>query len=268
MALTGIAGVGTYGSVRVLVGTSGWRYDHWRGRFYPQGLPTSRWLSAYAERFATVEVNNTFYHLPKAETFARWAVQTPAGFVWSVKASRYVTHIRRLRDCGSAVELLWSRAIELGPHLGPILFQLPPTLAADPARLAAFLRVLPTGMRAAFEFRHPSWLRPEVLSLLDGAGAALVLADRPGARVRPLVTGGWSYVRLHQGRPDAPGYARRKLARWAERIAGLPASEAFVYFNNDTGGAAVQDALTMRELLAARGIEWPRSPRSAPRDEG
>lgn len=239
--------------MKVLVGTSGWQYEDWRGPVYPSDLPKSRWLAAYAERFHTVEVNNTFYHLPRAETFAGWADGTPPDFVWAVKASRYITHVRRLRDCEQPVQLLWSRAVELGPRLGPILFQLPPSLAVDAPRLAGFLEARPPGMRLAFEFRHRSWYRDEVLEMLDAAGAALVLADRPRARVPTLVTGGWSYVRFHQGRVEAPRYTRRKLRRWAVKISSLPTREVFVYFNNDTGGAAVRDALMLEELLAATG---------------
>lgn len=231
------------------VGTSGWQYDDWRGRFYPEGVGTARWLGLYSERFPTVELNASFYRLPTPERFAAWRDQTPEGFLFAVKASRYITHIRRLRDCGKPVELLWRRAAGLGPRLGPVLFQLPPNLRLDLALLRGFLRVLPDGLRAAFEFRHPSWEDPEVHRALDEAGVALVLADRPYARVPDLVTGGWAYLRFHQGRPGAPGYPRPKLRRWAARIAGLAADEVFVYFNNDTGGAAVRDAAALAELL-------------------
>jgi uncharacterized protein YecE (DUF72 family) len=238
--------------VETLIGTSGWQYEDWRRQLYPAELPKRRWLSCYAERFPTVEVNNTFYRLPEASTFARWAQETPEGFVWAVKASRFITHIRRLRDCAEPVGLLWSRAAELGPRLGPVLFQLPPNLRADPALLRDFLGVLPSKMRAALEFRDRSWFRDDVYGLLEEAGAAVVLADRPFERVPDVVTGGWAYLRFHQGRPSAPGYTRGKLRRWADRIASLKAREAVVYFNNDTGGAAIRDALTLTELLAAR----------------
>jgi uncharacterized protein YecE (DUF72 family) len=233
----------------IWVGTSGWQYADWRGRFYPHDVPAARWLEHYAERFPTVELNNSFYHLPSEDAFRSWRRRTPPGFVLAVKASRFITHVRRLREPRDPVRLLWSRARLLGDRLGPVLFQLPPTMHADVDRLAGVLRVLPPAMRAAFEFRHPSWNLPEVLDLLDGAGAALVLADRPGARIAPVVTGGWSYVRMHQGRPADPGYAREKLRRWAARLAGLQARDTFVYFNNDTGGAAVRDARTLTALL-------------------
>ena len=253
----------------VLVGTSGWQYDGWRGRFYPSELPKRAWLGYLASRFPTVEVNNSFYRLPSAETFARWREETPAGFVVAVKASRYITHIRRMRDCRDPVELLWSRTRELGPRLGPVLFQLPPRFPADRERLQRFLRVLPSGMRAAFEFRDPSWWTEDSLRALDDAGAAFVLPDRPGARVPQVVTGGWAYVRFHQGRERQPGYAREKLRRWAKRIAALPAEDVFVYFNNDAGGAAVRDALTLTALMpGARRAGSPRTRRRRPRGEG
>ncbi|HEX9693408.1 MAG TPA: DUF72 domain-containing protein [Actinomycetota bacterium] len=253
----------------VLVGTSGWQYDGWRGRFYPSELPKRAWLGYLASRFPTVEVNNSFYRLPSAETFARWREETPAGFVVAVKASRYITHIRRMRDCRDPVELLWSRTRELGPRLGPVLFQLPPRFPADRQRLRRFLRVLPSGMRAAFEFRDPSWWTEDSLRALDDAGAAFVLPDRPGARVPQVVTGGWAYVRFHQGRERQPGYTREKLRRWAKRIEALPADDVFVYFNNDAGGAAVRDALTLTALMpGARRAGSPRTRRRRPRGEG
>jgi uncharacterized protein YecE (DUF72 family) len=235
--------------VAVLVGTSGWQYDDWRGRFYPKDLPKTRWLEYFSRAFPTVEVNNTFYQLPKEETFVVWRGASADGFVVAIKASRYITHIRRLRECRDPVRLLWSRCRRLGKKLGPVLFQLPPNFKADVDLLRGFLRLLPKSMRAAFEFRHPSWESDETRRALDEAACALVLADRPGARVPDVVTGGWSYIRFHEGTLLSPGYRRSKLRRWADRIAEMPARETFVYFNNDTGGAAVQDALTLTELL-------------------
>src|SRR4051794_34084574 len=176
------------------IGTSGWQYESWKGRFYPRTLAKSGWLAFYSERFATVEVNNSFYRLPSDAAFERWRDGTPPGFLIAPKVSRYLTHIRRLREAAEPMELFWSRAKLLGPKLGPLLFQLPPTLAADEERLATFLQLLPKGARSAFEFRHPSWETEATRSLLNAAGAALVLADRPGARVPPHVTGGWSYA--------------------------------------------------------------------------
>jgi uncharacterized protein YecE (DUF72 family) len=241
--------------VRVLVGTSGWQYRDWKGRIYPKDLPQREWLSYFSARFPTVEVNNTFYNLPKEETFDGWRDASAPGFLIGIKASRYITHVRRLRDPGDPVGLLWSRCIRLQDKLGPVLFQLPPNFRADMDRLESLLRVLPKEMRAAFEFRHRSWETDEVLDALDRAGCALVLADRPAARVRTAVTGGWSYIRFHQGTPTGPGYRRDKLRRWAEKIAGLDAREVYAYFNNDTAGAAIRDAGVLTELLTARGVD-------------
>lgn len=244
-----VADGGYEGDVDVLVGTSGWQYDSWRGGFYPPELPKRAWLRYFAERFPSVEVNNTFYMLPKPATFERWRDETPDGFVVTVKASRYITHTRRLRDCRDAVGTFWERASLLGPRLGPILFQLPPRFRADVGLLREFVGVVPGDVRPAFEFRDRSWERSDVYEVLDAAGAAFVLADRPAARVPEVVTGGWSYVRFHQGRPGVADYPREKLRRWAARIAATPARETFVYFNNDPGGAAVRDATTLTTML-------------------
>jgi uncharacterized protein YecE (DUF72 family) len=240
--------------MEVIVGTSGWQYDDWRGRLYPRDLPKRKWLAHFSRVFPVVEVNNTFYNLPQAETFSRWREESADGFLFVIKASRYITHIRRLRDCREPVRLLWSRCRRLGRKRGPVLFQLPPNLKADVPLLTGFLRMLPPSMQAAFEFRHRSWETDQVRVALDTAGCALVLADRPGARVLDVVTGGWTYLRLHQGRPTAPGYPRPKLRRFAERLARTEAREAYVFFNNDQGGAAVRDARTLTELLRDRGV--------------
>ena len=231
------------------VGTSGWQYKDWRGVLYEDGLPQDRWLERYAQVFSVVEVNNSFYRLPERATFEGWRRRTPAGFTFVVKASRYLTHIKRLKDAEDGVKLLWDRANGLGDKLGPVLFQLPPRFPADVPRLREFVSWLPATMRAAFEFRDASWIGDEVFSLLNEAGCAFVLADRPGFRGPLIVTGGWSYVRFHQGTRLGPGYRRDKLRRWADRIAALPARDVWVFFNNDHGGAAVRDARFLRDLL-------------------
>jgi uncharacterized protein YecE (DUF72 family) len=237
-----------------VVGTSGWQYRDWRGSVYPRELPASRWLAWYASVFPSVEVNNTFYRLPERSTFERWAGTVPDGFVFAVKASRYVTHVRRLLDVGPSIELLLDRAAALGDRLGPILFQLPPNLPRDAERLERCLAQLPAEVRAAFEFRHRSWLTPEIFELLDANGAALVWPDRPRARAVLPVTGGWIYARFHQGRVASPGYPTAKLRRWAERLVAADADRSYLYFNNDTGGAAVHDARTLMALLRSRNV--------------
>lgn len=239
----------------IRIGTSGWQYDHWRGRFYPPDVPKTRWLAHFARAFPTVEVNNTFYRLPSEDTVRRWRDDSPEGFRFAVKASRFITHIKRLRDPDEPLERLRSRTELLGGKLGPLLFQLPPSFSGDPERLRAFLGRLPVhmpGVRAAFEFRHRSWETDEVRGILDDAGAAFVLADAPGSRVRSVVCGGWSFIRFHQGTAEQPGYTRDKLRRWADRIAGLGVPEVFVYFNNDAEGAAVRDAAVLTGLLRER----------------
>jgi uncharacterized protein YecE (DUF72 family) len=237
------------------VGTSGWQYDSWQPRFYPRGMAKDAWLRFFADVFPTVEVNNSFYRLPDERAFVRWREQTPRSFIVTVKANRFITHIKRLRECAEPVQLFWSRCLALGDNLGPILFQLPPRFAADHERLDAFCELLPKQMRAAFEFRDPSWESDETYGILDRFGAAFVLADWPTHAAPDVVTGGWSYVRLHKGGPVRPGYTRRKLAAWAKRLEAMPSKETFVYFNNDTGGAALRDAVTLTEMLTDRGVD-------------
>jgi len=234
---------------RAHIGTSGWQYADWRGRFYPEDVPQREWLEYYAGRFETVEVNNSFYRLPERDTFRAWRDRTPEGFIVTVKASRFITHLKRLKDPEEPVELLWERATGLGDRLGPVLFQLPPRFPVDVPRLKELVAVLPERLRAAFEFRDPSWYTRDVFDLIDGRGAALVWPHRPRDRMTLPALGGWVYVRFHQGSMRGPDYRRDTLRRWASRIAAADADEAFVYFNNDQGGAAIRDARTMRELL-------------------
>jgi uncharacterized protein YecE (DUF72 family) len=203
----------------------------------------------------TVEVNASFYRLPKRETVERWAATVPDGFVLTFKVSRYVTHVRRLRDCAEPLERMRVIFEGAGTKLGPVLFQLPPTLRADEPLLRAFLGSLPSAFRAAIEFRHPSWFTDGVLEALDASGAALVHADRPGVRVSIPALGGWAYLRFHQGRSDGPGYRRSKLAAYADAIAETRPRSVFAYFNNDTDGAAPRDAATFAGLLTDRRVD-------------
>lgn len=199
----------------VWIGTSGWHYRHWRGGLYPPSLPTRAWLAHYARLFATVELNNAFYRLPEGSMFASWAEMLPEGFVVSVKASRYLTHIRRLRDPVEPVERLMERARELGPKLGPVLLQLPPNLGIDLDALEASLAAFPRGARVAVEFRHESWFDLAVRRVLEDAGACLCLADRDGPRGPLWRTADWGYVRFHHGRSRPPScYGRAALDSW------------------------------------------------------
>ncbi|HEY7176974.1 MAG TPA: DUF72 domain-containing protein [Micromonosporaceae bacterium] len=250
----------------ILVGTSGWQYKGWRGRFYPAGVPARQWLEHYASGFATVEINNAFYRLPERDTFAQWRTRTPADFVIAVKMSRYLTHIKRLRDPAEPVARFMGRAEALGDRLGPVLLQLPPNLRGDAELLDAVLARYPSGVRVAVEPRHESWWADDVRAVLERRGAALAWADRRGRPVTPIWrTAGWGYLRMHEGaaRPR-PRYGRAALASWldraAEAFASLDRHDVYVYFNNDTGGAAVADAAAFGALADRRGFRVTRYP--------
>ncbi|WP_250562946.1 DUF72 domain-containing protein [Sphaerisporangium fuscum] len=248
----------------MLVGTSGWQYKHWRGVLYPGDLPQRLWLERYAECFQTVENNNAFYRLPSRETFESWRERTPETFIMAVKASRFLTHIKRLKDPEEPVRRLMDRAEGLGPKLGPILLQLPPTLRAEPERLDACLRHFPRGVRVAVEPRHASWWTGEVREVLSSHGAALCWADSLGRPNTPLWrTADWGYMRFHQGRAHPwPSYGETSLRSWLHRMgeAWDSGCDVYVYFNNDPDGAAVRDAVRFAGL--ARTAGWPvsRSP--------
>jgi uncharacterized protein YecE (DUF72 family) len=242
----------------VLIGTSGWQYDSWRGAFYPRELPKSRWLEHYSARFQSVEVNNTFYRLPTASVFAAWAERTPDDFVVTVKASRYLTHVRRLRQPEEPVRRLLDAVGGLGSKLGVVLVQLPPDMPARLGELDETLGSFPAGIRVGVEARHESWFTDEFRTLLERHDAALCLADRRSRPVTPLWrTASWGYVRLHEGRGTlAPCYGRTALASWARRLAGLfdPGDDVYVYFNNDPRGCAVRDARRFAKALTAVGL--------------
>jgi uncharacterized protein YecE (DUF72 family) len=254
--------------VPLLVGTSGWQYQDWRGGFYPAGVPVSRWLEQYAESFPTVENNGTFYRLARPQTFARWRERTPAGFVMAVKASRYLTHIRRLRDPAEPVGRLLSAAAGLGDRLGPILLQLPPTMPADPpaleeclvqfeAQFAVAAREGARELRVCAEFRHESWLVDDVKKLLERHNAALCWSDRLGRSLGPLWrTADWGYLRFHEGAAKSwPHYGRQSLQSWLGRVteAFPQRADVFAYFNNDQNAAAPADAQTLTALAAKDG---------------
>jgi uncharacterized protein YecE (DUF72 family) len=239
--------------VPVHVGTSGWQYADWRGEFYPRGVPQRLWLEHYAAEFGTVEVNNAFYRLPERTVFESWRLRTPDGFVVAVKASRYLTHIRRLRDPAEPVARLLDRARALESRLGPVLLQLPPTLQADADLLAGCLAEFPGDVRVAVEPRHRSWWTAEIREVLTSYNAALCWADRGSRPITPLWrTADWGYLRLHAGRARPwPRYGRTALRSWTRRIAGEwgLSADVFVYFNNDQHGAAVLDAQAMRRAV-------------------
>jgi uncharacterized protein YecE (DUF72 family) len=242
---------------RPRVGCSGWNYKSWRGRFYPANLPAARWLPYYAEHFDTVEVNNTFYRLPERATFAAWRSQVPAGFLVGVKASRFLTHMKRLRDPEEPLERLFSRVSALGRQLGPVLYQLPGSFRIDLARLDAFLEALPRvssgrRVRHVMEFRDPSWYVAETFQLLERRRVALCLHDKLGSSIDAPFVGPFVYVRFHgtSGRYHG-SYGPQRLARWAGRVAeqAQEGRQVFAYFNNDPDAVAVANALSLRSVI-------------------
>lgn len=240
------------------IGTSGWQYRDWRGAFYPARLPTAGWLEAYAALFPMVEVNSTFYRLPPRSTFEHWAERTAAAELrFVIKASRYLTHVRRLDNPDEPVDRLLDRAEPLGTRLAAVLVQLPPTLRATPDRLAATLAAFHARhARVAFEPRHPSWFTDEVRSILAEYDAALCWTDRRN-RTGPLWrSASWTYVRLHEGRTPSSSYGDRALRSWAERLVELSpddGADAFVAFNNDHLASAPKNALELAGLLSDMG---------------
>ena len=247
------------------VGTSGWQYAHWRRVFYPEKLPQRQWLPYFAERFQTVEVNNTFYNLPEKRVFEAWRTTAPPDFVFALKMSRFLTHLKRLNDPEEPVERFLDGARALGPKLGPILIQLPPRFGRDLERLEATLALFDRSVRVAVEFRDTTWFTAETRELLERRGVALCLADSPRRRQPAWRTAEWGFVRFHEGRGShPPGYERDVLRRWVGRIAETWArhEDVYVYFNNDQQGHAIRDATTFAELAAREGLSPTRVPSS------
>jgi uncharacterized protein YecE (DUF72 family) len=270
------------------IGTSGWVYRHWKGRFYPETLPQTRWLPYYLGHFDTVELNNSFYRLPTEQAFQRWGELAPPGFLYAVKASRFVTHIKRLRDPEVSVEKFLDRAKLLKEHLGPILYQLPANFHRDDERLGSFLRVLPSRFRSVLEFRHDSWFADPVLDLLRGYQVGFCAFDRTGLPCPVVATTPFIYIRFHGSSRDGGNYPDDELRDWAARIRSLAANinnsssdqgesrsssdqresrsssdqresrtslespvDVYIYFNNDWDGHAIRNAITLRDLLTA-----------------
>lgn len=236
------------------IGCSGWQYRHWRGDFYPAELPQTRWLEYYAERFDTVEINNTFYRLPEASTFAAWGRRAPRGFVYAVKASRFLTHMKKLKDPKRPLRLFFSRAERLGPAFGPVLYQLPPRWPVNLERFETFLAALPRARRQAVEFREPSWYGPEVLALMRKHRVALCLHDMQGSASGKLTVGPFAYVRFHGTQKYSGSYSDAMLEEWAEWLADRLRARVpvYAYFNNDVGGHAPRDAARLRDMIARR----------------
>lgn len=236
---------------RAWIGTSGFTYKHWRDVFYPEGVPQKRWLEYYAGRFGTVELNNTFYAMPREKTCASWAARTPEDFLFAVKLTRIITHRWRLMHSEELLARFLEAARALGSKLGPVLVQLPPRWQADPARLAAFFDMAPKERRWCVEFRDPSWLRDDVYRVLRDHNAALVIHDLIPDHPR-VVTADWVYLRYHgAGAKYAGSYGREELSGAAKMIRGFLEKrlEVFAYFNNDAEGKAVRNAAALEAMI-------------------
>ena len=240
----------------IRIGCSGWSYPHWRKRFYPEKVPAREHFAFYAQHFNTVELNNSFYRQPSVERFTAWREQAPPGFVFAVKGSRYVTHIKRLAVEQKSIDLVVDAARGLGDKLGPILFQLQANFRLDLERLERFVAMLPDDVRFTIEFRHDSWLVQPVFELLRSHRIALCIPDHPKMPKSFEITSDFTYIRMHLP-PRGLGYGRQALEPWANRViewrrGGL---DVFVYFNNDMEGHAVKDAKTLKSLVAGEGVE-------------
>ena len=238
---------------RVFIGTSGWHYKHWVGLFYPPKLPTEKMLEFYTEHFDTVELNNTFYHLPQPTSFDKWRESTPRRFLFAVKGSRFITHMKKLKDPESALTKFFHGPERLEHKLGPVLFQLPPRWKVNPERLAEFLAALPNGHQYVFEFRDESWLTNEAYDVLRQYNAAFCIHDLGGKQTPLEITANFTYIRFHgPGEAKYAGsYSTAALRSWAKRIDEWrrDLKQVYVYFNNDIGGHAIENAKTLKQLV-------------------
>lgn len=236
----------------VRIGCSGWIYRHWRGRFYPDDLPTKRWFAHYAAHFDTIEINNSFYRLPSAAAFAGWHDQAPPGFLYAVKANRFITQAKKLKDCAEPLARMFTPLRALGDATGPILFQLPPRFRLNLERLESFLALLPAGFTHVFEFRDHSWYDDSVLALLDRYGAGFCAHDLPGLASPRWACGPAAYVRFHGGVGKYWGrYSDKALLDWSDWIMDQRRAgrAVWAYFNNDIDGHAIDDALALKAML-------------------
>lgn len=237
---------------KVWIGCSGYVYKHWRGVVYPEGLPTSRWLDFYATIFPTVELNNTHYTLPSEQTFEAWRDNSPEGFVYAIKASRYLTHMKKLKDPEEPLSRLLLRAKLLGDRLGPVLYQLPPRWHYDSDRLEAFTSALPAGYEHVIEVRDPTWLNPDFFSKLEAASVGFCIASLPQYECPLIATAPVVYIRFHgSGAMYNYDYLQEELARWRDAIVRFTAEghDVYCYFNNDPEGWAVKNALQLTNLV-------------------
>jgi uncharacterized protein YecE (DUF72 family) len=239
--------------MRIEVGTSGYSYKEWKGKFYPEDLPASQMLSYYAARLSTVEINNTFYRMPQEKMMVDWAREVPQGFAFSLKAPQRITHIKRLKEVAEVTQTFVRVAGALGDKMGPLLFQLPPNFKKDVPRVEAFLSSLPSGLKVALEFRHESWFDDEVYMTLKTHRAALCIAEGEGLTTPLVATTDWGYLRLRLG-----SYTGEAIAAWATRVRGQAWNEAFVYFKHDEGEAPGLANKLLAELGQSREPSAPR----------
>jgi uncharacterized protein YecE (DUF72 family) len=238
-------------SSKLYIGTSGWCYESWVGKFYPGNLNKNKWLEYYSKYFNTVEINSSFYHLARKETFNNWALQTPDNFVFTVKASKYITHIKKLVDCLEPLKKLLDAALGLGSKLGLFLFQLPPNLKKNVIKLEDFLKIIPKNLRYVFEFRNESWFCDEVYHLLNDFGAGITISSSPDFPYHEIITGNFCYIRMHgSAQLYSSSYSRKELKMFSTIIKqNLKKNiNTYVYFNNDVFGYAVENAMELIKL--------------------
>lgn len=236
--------------MRYYIGTSGWHYDHWRKEFYPKGLAKSKWLEFYSRRFSTVELNNSFYHLPSERAFTNWKDTSSTGFVFSVKANRFITHIKRLKNTNDPVAKFTDRARLLEGKLGPILYQLPRNMKRDDQILEDFIKILPDDVCHVFEFRHNSWFDDGVFNLLRRYNVCFCIYDMPSFSTPIIATCDFAYIRFHGSRRLYGGcYSDKELESWVYKIEDLRVSVVYAYFNNDAEGFAIRNAQVLKHLL-------------------
>jgi uncharacterized protein YecE (DUF72 family) len=237
---------------QVRIGCSGWVYKHWRGLLYPEELPQRLWFGRYAEEFDTVEINNSFYRLPAGDTFEKWRKQAPPGFCYALKANRYLTQAKKLKDCEEPLERMMTAVRRLGDRLGPMLYQLPPTMKINLERLQSFLDILPKDVTSVFEFRNSSWYEPELYALLERYGASFGVHDMPGSASERIAVGPIVYVRFHGGEGKYWGrYSDEGLLEWTDWLLNQTkrGRSAWCYFNNDIHGHAIEDARTLKSMV-------------------
>ncbi len=245
------------GQAPVHIGTSGWRYSHWKGPFYPKTMSPGDFLKFYCQKFHSVEINNSFYKLPEASTLQAWKDEVPPDFIFAVKASRFITHMKKLKDPEQSLARFLERIVTLGEKLGPILFQLPPRWPFNPERLEAFLAALPKEFRYALEFRDPSWINDHTHQALADSGVAFCIYEFAGYLSPRVVTADFVYIRLHGPEGAYQGsYDTATLADWAKAISAWSrqGKEVFCYFDNDEAGYAAQNALELQKLLSSPPI--------------